>query len=233
MSLRGLHGHTEAFSATWGVQWIHSIQYEKDFVDELRAQLLGVVAEHVVRFELCGFSLLMDEDPRIQSGLQVFCTDGFLEDESPSCTDCQSPRPLESSLSVIHSGAHAKARAAVVSKSALHTAPHLLPLRVSFQTGAQQTQNSWARQVNRLGVHHTQHFASLMAPCPANPTHTVEALSQQMRSLACTATVPLSMQGIQVCTGTGVIGASSPQAHADGIPPPVGGSLPSRYDLLS
>ena len=85
MSLRGLHGLTAATSAAQGVQWMHSVFLEADFISELRAQLLGVVAEHEVRFDMVGHSLRMDEDPRIQSNIEAAIDEGWFPEE---CTDC-------------------------------------------------------------------------------------------------------------------------------------------------
>ena len=89
-SLRGLHGH-QASTAQWDVQWTHSIQYEDDFIDELRAQLLGVVTEHAVRFDLAGFSLVEDVDPRTLSNLRTLCTDSVFPEEGSICTEYGGP----------------------------------------------------------------------------------------------------------------------------------------------
>ena len=76
------------------VQWTHSIKHEADFIDELRAQLLGVVTEHVVKFDADGFCLTDDEDPRLLSGLNASSTSLDFPDfpgEVCACTDHVSP----------------------------------------------------------------------------------------------------------------------------------------------
>ena len=173
--------------AQWDVQWTHSIQYEDDFIDELRAQLLGVVSEHAVRFDLEGFSLVEDVDPRISSNLRTLCTDSVFPEEGSSCTGYGGPNHSFNWFSIFQerlpAGASTSLSANVATqsqplppvaskalpistevsgpaRSAIHRLPHLLPLTVSFQPGKPSLYNAWARQVNTLGKQCEQDAAS-------------------------------------------------------------------------
>ncbi|CAE7833691.1 cid11 [Symbiodinium sp. CCMP2592] len=68
------------------VQWRHSVESDYDYVDGLRAQLLGLVVAHEVLFQKAGFLLVSDEDPRIATGLEQLCTGSVLSvDDSVFC----------------------------------------------------------------------------------------------------------------------------------------------------
>ena len=75
-----------------------------------------------------------------------------------------------------------------------------LPLCSSWPA---QLHGSWAQHVNRLGASLAQHFASRQAPHQTVQSHSVDALSQQSWSLACTAIVPPASPCTQVCAGPG------------------------------
>ena len=55
------------------VQWTHSVNSERDFVSQARAQFLGLSRQHEVVFEQLAIGLTWDLDPRI-AGEDVGCS---------------------------------------------------------------------------------------------------------------------------------------------------------------
>ena len=168
MSLRGPRGLEASVLDAGCAEWRHTISAETDFVDQLRAQFLGLALQHGVAFGDLGSLLTWDLDPRLETSSQLSCalwdegfwgwefgfdvSEVFVGDEvgRQACTVPGQAHCRASCTALSHApGSCTKGQRKPV-PSSLHCSRHALSLSVCFSQGQTFHANRLRRQFQKM-----------------------------------------------------------------------------------